>query len=89
MKTTLEALANKDEQALRSVYYKEDSEGISEYFFDRDYCFESLEGITKDHDRLIVRVKTKARIENEVIERSEDYWLVKDKNDHWKLGSID
>ncbi|CAM4212565.1 MAG: hypothetical protein E7L01_04240 [Paenibacillus macerans] len=89
MKTTLEALANKDEQALRRIYYREDSEGISEYFFDRDYSFESLEGITKDHDRLIVRVKTKARMESEVFERSEDYWLVKDKSGQWKLGAID
>ncbi|OMG50758.1 hypothetical protein BK140_05215 [Paenibacillus macerans] len=55
MKTTLEALANKDEQALRSVFYRGDTEGIRKYFFDTDYCFESLEGITKDHDRLIVR----------------------------------
>ncbi|MGZ7439966.1 hypothetical protein [Paenibacillus sp. TH7-28] len=90
MKTTLEALANKDEKEFRSVYYSEPSEAILEdYLLGRDYRFESLEGISKDHDRLIVRVKTKARMESEVFERTEDYWLVKDKSGQWKLGAID
>ncbi|KFM98448.1 Uncharacterised protein [Paenibacillus macerans] len=52
MKTTLEALVNKDEQAFRSIYYTKPSETILEDYLERYYYFESMEGITKDHNRL-------------------------------------
>lgn len=95
MKTTLEALANKDEQAFRSVFIDEQAADAFMYLFGRDYYFDHFERIEIDEDygkydgRITVYVTGKVRYDGEIQEPNSAYAFIQDKNKHWKLGGID
>ncbi|MED4957620.1 hypothetical protein GNQ08_26085 [Paenibacillus macerans] len=90
LKTTLESLANKDEQGFRSVFQDEQVADAYMYLFGRDYYFDKYEGIEKDNsNRIVVNVTGKDRYDGEIHNPNSAYYFIQDKSGQWKLGVID
>ncbi|WP_438497799.1 hypothetical protein [Paenibacillus sp. IHBB 3054] len=90
LNTTLEALANKKEEAFRSVFKDSQSADAFMYLFGRDYYFDTIGTVDQDKEgRVIVEIRGKVKDSGEIKEPNSFYYFMKDADNHWSLRAID
>lgn len=90
LSTTLEALANKKEEAFRSVFKDSQSADAFMYLFGRDYNFNTIGTVEQDKEgRVIVEIRGKVKDSGEIKEPSSFYYFMQDADNHWSLRAID
>ncbi|GIP12158.1 MAG: hypothetical protein E7L01_04255 [Paenibacillus macerans] len=91
LKTTLEAMANKDEESYRSVFRDTQSADTYMYLFGKDYYYDYLGTIEQDRSgRIVVEVRGKVKDDHGIRETPNGFfYFIKNKEGHWVLGAID
>lgn len=91
LKTTLEAINDKDIKKLNESISPEASGTYDFMIQDNEYNFKKVSKVEQDNERVIVVIDQEIKFPNGEIDKDSrnEYYFEKDENDQWQLVTID
>ncbi|WP_379151126.1 hypothetical protein [Paenibacillus sp. sgz5001063] len=90
LQSTLEGLAEKNEQLFRSAFVDEQTANAFMYLLGKEYRFDKVGTILKDNPgRIVVEVRGLVKDDSGVHEPNAYYYFVLSDQNKWALGAID